>query len=181
MKIDLESYINAIQKEPDILKKAQLLKTILTTQYYTSSEVAKTLKVTPSYISNLLRLITLPEIVIDGYYAKSISATHLIILSRIKDQSLLISIFEKVLAQSLTTVQTEQLVSQSLRGVDLSGVRADKKTREKITHFFTKIDRRIEVDITQTRRRARVTLSVKGPYATTSQVLANISKLYRSE
>jgi len=181
MNTDISIYIQNIQSQTDIFKKAKEIQDLLSLKNLTSRQLAGFMSVDPSYISSLLRLLTLPEIVVDGYYSKSVTATHLIILSRIKDQQLLVSLYEIILTNSLTTAQTERLISEKLQSVDTTGTRVNDQVKQKIKAFFMQIDPTIDVFVTQTRRKASVIITSKGGYTKSSHILSKISELYRSD
>jgi len=102
MNDQVNSIIEQIKKEEDIFTKAKLIKFLRKKKDIPLKDIARKLQLTSSYVCHILRLNNLPEIIVDGYYSKQITISHLFILSRVKDKNKLISIYEKVLTDSLT-------------------------------------------------------------------------------
>jgi len=120
----------------------------------------------------------LPDIVIEGYLSKTISITHLIILSRIKNENTLIHIYEKILTNDLSTMQTEDLVRQHIYKIDPKGEKLSTEVRQNIIDLFKKVDPYLEIEFIQTRVRAKIIIQVRGNLDKTTQVLKKINDLF---
>lgn len=132
---------------------------------------------TSSYICHLLRLLKLPEIVLDGYYAATISLSHLFILSRLKNQTNMIAAYEKVLTDGLFTHDLERHVREVLYNVKTHGDRIDKEIEATIEKKYASLDPAVSVSIAQTRRSASVMIRVVGSAQKTSEVLKKIARV----
>ena len=116
-----DNLIESIKKETDVMQKVRLLTHLTKTLDVKIIDIARKINVKSSYICHLLRLKRLPEAIVDGYYSNSISLSHLFIISRIKDKTKMIDVYEKVLADSLTVKATEELVRDILYGIKTEG------------------------------------------------------------
>lgn len=168
-------YIEQIKSEPNIFNKAKLLQFLNVDKQIRINQLARALSVHPSYVCHLLRLLRLPELIIDGYYGKAISMGHLFILSRLKDQESMIKLYEQILAQNLTVLQVEGRVREILYGVKTTGDRLSEETKKKLINRVEKIDPSIKVTMVQTRIRATVEVSIKGSLSKTSEILKKIA------
>lgn len=167
--------IEKVKKESDPFTKAKLINFLHREKNFTLKKLAEILHCQKSYFSQLKRLLKLPEILIDGYYSKTISLSHLIIISRLKDNKEMINVYEKVLANNLSTNKTEELVREKIYQIRSNGKRAEPKIIENIKKKFKKIDKEVEVKIIQTRIKAKVILEIKGDLRKTSFFLEKIS------
>ncbi len=173
--------IEKIRGEPDPFAKARQLHYLTKERDVRVKDLSKILGITSAYICNLMRIIRLPDIVVDGYYSKNVTLTHLLVLSRLKDISDMVSAYELILQKNLTVADVEELVRNHLYGILSGGKRVSEETVSKIEEIFQTIDRDLQVKITQTRIKATITLVSKGNLEKTSQILTRIadSKLKR--
>lgn len=171
---EVKKIIDQVRSETDIFSKAKLLYFLRKEKDVPLIRLAKILSMNSAYICNLLRLLKLPEIVIDGYYSKIISLSHLMTISRLKNKEETISAYEEVLTKNLTVVQTDELVREKLFQIKTDGERIDENTKREIEEKYKNIDKNIEVKIVQTRVQAKIMLTIKGNMAKTSEVLKKI-------
>lgn len=83
MSEEVHDIVNKILSTQDVYKKAQYIDFLRTEKKVPLAEISRLIKLKPSYTAHILRLVKLPYIVIDGYYSKLVSATHLFIISRL--------------------------------------------------------------------------------------------------
>ncbi len=180
--------LNEIKKNFDQLEdpfeKAAFLKKILKLEEISFEKLAKVLQISPSYIAHYLRLLKLPEIVIDGYYADSISISHLFVISRLKNQKDMIDLYEQVLAYNLSVQDTEERVREILYGIQSQGYKRyiSPKRAEQIKDKIKKIfGEQVEIKIIQTRIRTKIILQLKGNLLESNKFLKEFEKLLSSE
>lgn len=170
--------IEELKEEKDPIKKANLLRILNSEKQIRIKTLATLLKITPSYICHLLRILRLPDIVTDGYYAKNLNVTHLFLLSRLKDPQDIIDFYEKILTGNLNVSEVEELVREKLYDVNSMGAGVEDKIKEKIAAKFKKIDPDAKVKIVQTRIKTRVEISYKGSRQKTTDFLKKMSSDY---
>lgn len=178
MNEDVEEIISKIKNVTNVFEKALLILSLKKDKNLRIVDISRLLSESPSKICQLLRLPRLPDIVIEGYLSKTLSITHLIILSRIKNENTLIDIYEKILTNDLSTMQTEDLVRQHIYKIDPKGAKLLNEERQNIITLVNKIDPNLEVQIIQTRVRAKIILQVRGNLDKTTQVLKKINDLF---
>jgi len=173
---DMSQYISTIQQESDPIKKANLLKSLHEDYDITYNVIASELEMSPAYISNYLRLLRLPALVLDGYYTGTISLTHLFILARIKDQDRIISLYEEILTKGLSALDLEELVRNILFATVSKGDPIGTEVRKAIERKFKTIDSEVDVKVIQTRIKSKVVLEVKGNRLRTNEFLRKLSE-----
>lgn len=174
MDLDLSSYIHRIQQEDDIFTKAKLLH-VLTDEYKVPiKDIAQYLKLSSSYVCNLLRILRLPDLVRDGYYSGLVSPTHLFIISRLHDERDVIDVYEEILQQSLTTNLLEEKVRERLYNITSEGEHLSDDLKHSLRESLQVIDPKIVVKVIQSRIRAKVVIELPGGLTDTTRVLEKI-------
>lgn len=169
-----------ILSSKNIITQARLMQYLREQQNCRIADLSKMLEMDAAYICNLIRVLKLPTLIIDGYYNKNVSISHLIVISRVKDQQNQIKLYEKILSDNLSVRQTEDLVRQILYGVDTTGKRIEKKFLNRLEKKLSLIDEDLDIKITQTQIKAKVTIIKKGSLQTTSKFLQKLHKIISS-
>jgi len=168
---DITSLLNQIKEDKDIFQKSRLLEYIIKEKNLRIVDLAKKIGFKPSYICHLLRLKKIPDVVIDGYYSKSVSSSHIYLLSRLNDKKQMIDLYEKILEQNYTVKQTENTVRNYLYQVKSIGKYINKESVEKLTQKIKEKFPELNIQIIQTRIRGRVILEIKGDLEKSSKIL----------
>ncbi len=165
-----------IKNETDPIRKAHAIKDLHDNSDISYSAMAKELGVSPTYISNYLRLLRLPPLVLDGFYTGTLSVTHLFIMSRLKDENRIIQLYEDTLARNLSVLELEEEVRALLYGMATEGVRAKPSTIEAIQRKFLAIDPSVKVKVIQTRIKSKVVVELAGNQSKTTTFLERLSE-----
>lgn len=175
---DIDEVIERIKNEEDIFSKAKLIRYLLRDKDMKVYELAKGLGIQPSYVCHINRLNRIPDIIVDGYYSKLITRSHLFIISRVKDLKKMIEIYEKVLEQNLSIRGTENLIREYIYGVKEKGSYIKEKDREAMLSAISKKYPSIKVKILQTRVHGKLTFEINGSLEKSSATIKEIvSKL----
>ena len=176
---DITPLLKQIREDRDIFQKSRLLEYLIREKNLRVIDLAEKTGYKSSYICHLLRLKKIPEVVVDGYYSKSISSSHIFILSRLNDKKQMIELYEKILGENYTVKQTESEVRNYLYQVKSIGKYISKEEFEK---FKNKIKERypdIDIEIIQTRIKGKIILEIKGDLEKSSRNIKQvIEKLF---
>lgn len=164
-----------IKSEKDPFKKARMIRAKVSNDELKIKDIAQELGKTSSYVCHLLRLLRLPEIIIDGYYSHTVSLSHLFIISRLKQQKESIEAYEQTLINNFTIQQLEIYIRERLHQIKTIGQKVDEKTLQNIEKKFSSIDSDIRVSIVQTRISASVKIRISGNTQKTSAILRHIA------
>lgn len=176
---DITPLLKQIKDDKDIFQKSRLLEYLIKEKNLRVIDLAEKTGYKSSYICHLLRLKKIPEVVVDGYYSKSISSSHIFILSRLNDKKQMIGLYEKILGENYTVKQTESEVRNYLYQVKSIGKYISKEEFEKFKNKIKEKYPDIDIEIIQTRIKGRIILEIKGDLETTSKEIKKIlSKLY---
>ncbi|OGK37596.1 hypothetical protein A3F03_00035 [Candidatus Roizmanbacteria bacterium RIFCSPHIGHO2_12_FULL_41_11] len=164
--------IEKFKQEKDAFQKAKIIRDLRFQNKLTLDQLSKELQLQPSHISHYLRLLRLPHLVVDGYYGRLVSVTHLMILSRLKTKAAIIQAYETVLARGYSSLQTEELVREMLFGISTDG--SPRLSRQEIRDFqrtFHELYPGITVKIIQTRVRGKLVCEIKAGTTISSKIL----------
>ncbi len=171
---EIDELLDSVKKETDIVKKVKLLTKTIHDNDLRIKDVAKKLEVKDSYVCHLLRLNRLPEMIIDGYYTKDVTLSHLFIISRLKNKEQIIEAYEKILGENLTIKKTEELVRDMLYGIKTKGEYIKREEKEAIAGKLKSMKKSIDFSVIQTRIKSKVILEIKGNLEYTSKTLRNL-------
>jgi len=159
--------------EKNHFKKAEILRELSRDKDINLSEIGKNIGLSASYISHILRLLKLPELIVDGYYSNLVTITHLYIISRLLSEKDMIEVYEKVLTKNMTTLETDEIVRQKLYGVKSEG---EYLTEEENKAYIDLLKNGFgsEVKIVQSRVKTKLFLEFKGSLKETTQKLKSL-------
>lgn len=175
MSTSLDNLISKLQEEKDAVQRAKIIYTLHVDKELTLKEISTYLKLHPTYISHYLRIVQLPDIVLDGYYAKQISSAHLFILSRLKSSEDILTAYETILSKNLNTTQTEELIRQIKHSVPTTDNQLNAQQLVTISRAIKSSFPQAEVKIIQTRVKGKVVLELKGESQKTTDFLNEIA------
>ena len=176
MTLDLDSYILHIQHENDIFAKAQLLDTLIKQHHVPIKDIALRLKLSSSYVCNVVRILKLPDLVRDGYYSGLVTPTHLFIIARLHTEKDCIDMYEMVLQQNMSTSALEEHVRSVLYNVSSEGRHVSDVTKNVLTTALQRLDGRLKVKIIQSRIRAKIVIEMPGGLVESSQVIEKLAE-----
>lgn len=171
MSNSIDEYIEQIKASDDFFYKAKMLQFLNKDKQIRVKELAKRINIKPSYLCHILRLNKLPELVIDSYYGKLISISHLFIISRLKNTKDMLAAYENVLRNNLTVFQTEVLVRSMIYGLKTEGNYLTGPEFEETLKSLKEKNPNINLKIIQSRVRSKIIIEIIGSLAKTSPLI----------
>ena len=164
----------------------------------TTSEIAVRIGKSVAYVSNSIRLLTLPDALKDGLLSGLISEGHARALAAIDDQSLMVEAYKIILRESGSVRRAEELArrmkTKSKQSMDRLGIRKDQlrivseeldKMQEEmqsaLNNGITEETRKSQVKLVRSRRETRITLVFKGGLEETEDRLQKVYKAVTAE
>ena len=166
----------------------------------TTSEIAVKIGKSVAYVSNSLRLLTLPDALKDGLLSGLITEGHARALAAIDDPDLMIEAYKIILRESGSVRRAEELARRmkhksdqpAKKTADLSKMRVVSEEIDKMQgemqEALTKVSdndeengRDSQVKLARSRRETRVTIVLKGGLDDTEERLQKIYKSITSE
>lgn len=109
---------NLQRKDLNPIEKALSFKRYLDEHRCTQDDLAKRLKIDRSTIANLMRLLELPQSILDGIRSERISAGHARALLPLGDESAQLALAEQIAAEGMSVREVERIVSERIADED---------------------------------------------------------------
>lgn len=161
MHVTLKNLLEVVAKERDFFKLATQIKVLRDDWEYPLSKISQLINKHPSYVSSLVRINSLPEIVKDSFYAKQITESHLLVLSRLNNKEDMIEAFKEILKKSLSLSQTQMLIRKYLYSIDEDGEVPNVASLYKMEKGLQD-NLNAKVKIVQSRVTGKITIERKG-------------------
>ena len=168
------------------LERAQAYKRLMEEFGLTNAEISERVSKSPSYISNTIRLLTLPDAIKDALMAGATTEGHARAMSALEDPRLIIDAYKEVLKRNLSVRGTEELVRRfraksgigPKRSADISSMHIMSEEIDKVqSDLSDALSRKIEkasVKCSQTGKKAKVELMLEGDPTKTTAILEDI-------
>lgn len=177
---------NVQREDLNPLERAQAMYRLLGEFGLTNKEIAQRIGKSPSYVSNSLKLLDLPDALKDGLLSGLISEGHARALLGISDPKLMVDAYKMVLRESCSVRRTEEIVRRlrQTHGLPIRGVvtqpahiisEETDRIRDEI-HNALGGGKQIIVTLTRSRAETRLTIRLKGSLEETEDTLQRIYK-----
>jgi ParB family chromosome partitioning protein len=160
----------------------------------TTSEIAVRIGKSVAYVSNSIRLLSLPDALKDGLLSGLISEGHARALAAIDDQGLMVEAYKIILRESGSVRRAEELArrmkSKSKQSMDRVGIRKDQlrivseeldKMQDEMQNILntgiTEETRKTQIKLIRSRRETRIVMIFKGGLEETE---ARLQKVYKA-
>ncbi|MBI3109446.1 ParB/RepB/Spo0J family partition protein [Candidatus Daviesbacteria bacterium] len=169
------------------LERAQAYRRLMDEFNLTNGEISLRVSKSPSYISNTIRLLTLPDALKDALMSGATTEGHVRALSALEDPHLIIEAYKEVLKRNLSVRGTEELVRRLRARVGLppkkSAVIEDMHIiSEEIDNIEQDLGSvlsrfaKTQVKLEQTGKKATIRMSIEGAPDQTVEILKDINQ-----
>lgn len=170
------------------LERAQAYRRLMDEFNLTNQEISERVSKSPSYISNTIRLLILPDALKDALMAGATSEGHARALAALEDPHLIITAYKEVLKRNLSVRGTEDLVRRTRndegigpkKRADINAVRIINedvdKIQENISAVLSGRTEKSHVKCQLTGKRARLELLIDGEPINTMPVLEDLKQ-----
>lgn len=173
-----QEYIELIKHQKSPFDKARLMHELIEQEGVTISSLAHHLQLSPSQISTLLSFRTIPESIRDAYFSQLITATHVRLFARLKNQDDMMALYEECLARNLSSTALEMRVREVLHGVTPDDDSAPDTMYARILQAKVHMrDPDVQVRVVQTKIRTKVTFELKAGRKKGNAFLKDLSDL----
>ena len=152
-----------------------------------TSEVAKRIGKSPAYISNSLKLLSLPDAISDGLLSEQISEGHARALASIASQEAMIACYKMVLKENASVRRTEELVRR-FKNNELTTSKKDEgrgrplnQDDQQVAVWENKLQEYFKnkstLKVIRSRKQTKVTIILNGPPDKTQEDLQKLMKI----
>jgi len=156
---------------------------------FSIADVAKRISKSASYVSNTLKLLTLPDAIKDGLISESITEGHARAISGIPDESTMVEVYKRILKESASVRRAEELARFYKQRSDEPKFRVARRVYETDNREVEAWERKIQdmlkartkLKLTRTQQQTKISITIKGdPHKTQSdleKIMAAIQKV----
>jgi len=174
---------NVQRVDLNALERAQAFLQLMRNFNYSNAELAEKVGKSPSYISNSLKLLDLPDAVTDGLIDGLITEGHARALSSIQNESDVIKAYKTILKEHSSVRRAEELARRyKKKNSPLDGNQINQgsiKINEKVlksweNNFKQFFHTKSKLKLTRSHRQTKITITLKGSPEETQQDLEKI-------
>ena len=175
---------NVQREDLNPIERAQGLQRLIDEFSLTVSEIAKRIGKSPAYVSNTLRLLTLPDAIKDALLSGATTEGHARALASLEDPHLIVEAYKEILSKNLSVRGAEEL-ARKLRSRENIAPRQQKPTlrlqseeldkyQEELTSKLTSGSVKVKVKIGQSRIEAKLQIIARGKVEDTSKLIKSL-------
>ncbi|NMC35663.1 ParB/RepB/Spo0J family partition protein [Candidatus Beckwithbacteria bacterium] len=184
--LELAIVENVQREDLNPLERAEAFNRLLQEFNLSHADVARRVGKSPSYVSNSLKLLELPDVLKDGLLGNLISEGHARALLGIVQPSAMIEAYKQVLRETASVRRTEEIARRVKQQLEHAGLRQAKPSQtqnivhEDIDRMQSKMQESLggksSVKLIRTARQTKVTFLLNGNPAQTEERLQKIFK-----
>src|SRR3989344_613504 len=170
---------NVQREDLNPIERAQGFQRLMDEFGFGVTQISKRIGKSPAYVSNTLRLLTLPDAIKDGIISGDVSEGHARAIAGLGDPKLMVEAFKTILAEGSSVRKAEEL-SRIIKTKINKGPRTqvDKIFNSEMEDLSEQMAKQIggDVDITQSQVRVTIKIVLKGNVASTAEKIRDIYK-----
>lgn len=183
---------NVQRQDLNPLERAQAYRRLMDEFNLTNSEIAQKVGKSPAYISNTIRLLTLPDALKDALMSGQTTEGHVRALSALEDPHLIIEAYKEVMRKNLSVRGTEELARKMKakfgvipkKNVDTGSMHIINEEVDRIqdglADALTHDDKKATVKYVLTGNHARLDIRLPGNPEQTTEIMRKLYKAITS-
>lgn len=175
---------NVQRSDLNAMERAQAFIQLTRNFGYSQTEIATKVSKSPTYVSNTLRLLELPDAIKDGLIGGLISEGHARAISAIGDEKIMVECYKQVLKEGASVRRAEELSRHYKERHNLQKVQdnPNRVTDDKLVntwneHLQHQFNTKAKVKLNRSERQTKVTVTLKGSPEKTQADLEKMMKL----
>jgi ParB family transcriptional regulator, chromosome partitioning protein len=170
---------NVQREDLNAIERAQAFQRLIEEFGLNLSEIAKRIGKSESYVSNTIRLLSLPDAIKDGLISGAITEGHARAIAGLGDTKLMVDAYKTILSEGASVRRAEDLARRLKSENDKKPIhKVERIHSDELDGMAKDIAISIQglVKITQSKVEARVVFVIRGNLESTSKVLHGIHK-----
>lgn len=168
---------NVQREDLNPIERAQAFERLIEEFGLPVSEIAKRIGKSDSYVSNTLRLLSLPDAIKDGLMSGAISEGHARAIAGLGDVKLMVDAYKTILSESASVRRAEDL-ARRMKATAAKKVhsRVERIHNEELDKIASDLAQTVEglVKITQSKVEARLVFVIRGNLEKTSKMIKQL-------
>jgi ParB family chromosome partitioning protein len=178
--LELAIVENVQREDLNPIERAQAFERLIEEFGLPVSEIAKRIGKSDSYVSNTLRLLSLPDAIKDGLMSGSITEGHARAIAGLGDVKLMVDAYKTILSENASVRRAEDL-ARRMKSENSKKVRSrvERIHNDELDKIAQDLAQTVEglVKITQSKVEARVVFVIRGSLEKSSQMIKKIHKM----
>lgn len=180
--LELAIVENVQRVDLNALERAQAYRKLMDEFGLTNQEIAQRVGKSPAYVSNTIRLLSLPDAIKDGLMGGQTTEGHARALAALEEADAIVEAYKEVLRKNLSVRATEELARKfksdtgiaPKREVEKYHVSGLEEVEQDIAQNLSNDTVKAKVKVAQSRRRLKISIDIDGPAEQTGVLLAKI-------
>lgn len=172
---------NVQREDLNPIERAQGFQRLMDEFSFNVSEIAKRIGKSPAYVSNTLRLLSLPDAIKDGLVSSDITEGHARAIAGLPDMKMMVDAYKTILAEGASVRRAEDLARRLRETIDapLKSTPSERIVSAELDQLSKKLGDLLNatVKVHQSTVGARITVTLKGSPDTTTE---SLMKIYQS-
>ena len=163
------------------LERAQAFRRLIDEFGFSTGEIAVRIGKSAPYVSNTLRLLTIPDVLKDALTSGATTEGHVRALASLEDPHLIVDAYKQVLAQNLSVRGAEELTRKTKAKANIAPRQQKQAQRleseeldkyeDDITQKLSDDKVKVKVKISQSRIEGKVHIAAKGKQEATAELI----------
>lgn len=166
---------NVQREDLNPIERAQGFQRLIDDYKIQVTEIARRIGKSPPYVSNTLRLLTLPDAIKDGLISEDITEGHARAIAGLSDVKLMVDAYKSILTEGASVRKTEDLVRKikEERDIPIRGKAQDRIQSVELENLAKELSEKLNVFVKfyQTTVSAKIQMIFKGPPEETAKEL----------
>ncbi len=176
---------NVQRQDLNALERAQAYRRLMDEFGLANAEIAQRVGKSPAYISNTIRLLTLPDALKDAVMSEQTTEGHVRALAALEDPHLIIEAYKEVLKKNLSVRGTEELVRKMRSKLGIAAKKGERidmhilndeidKIQAGLASALSKGDRKAHVKYVLTGNQAKLEFKIPGNPEANAEIVRKI-------
>lgn len=170
--LELALVENVQREDLNPIERAQGFQRLIDEYALPVTEIAKRIGKSPSYVSNTLRLLALPDAIKDGLISCDITEGHARAIAGLTDVKLMVDAYKSILSEGASVRRAEDLARKikEAKSLPIRGRAQDRIQSTELDNYARELSKSIQsrVRINQSTVSATISILIKGAPADTS-------------
>ncbi|OGG18023.1 hypothetical protein A3D78_00815 [Candidatus Gottesmanbacteria bacterium RIFCSPHIGHO2_02_FULL_39_14] len=178
--LELALVENVQREDLNPIERAQGFHRLIDDYNMTVTEISKRIGKSPAYVSNTLRLLTLPDAIKDGLISEDLSEGHARALAGLGDVKLMIGAYKKILTEGSSVRRTEDLVRRIKEEKSLPVRKGEERIQSiELESFAKQLSERLKtiVKVNQSTVSAKIQIIFRGKPEDTTMAVKKMHQL----
>lgn len=181
--LELALVENVQREDLNPIERAQGFQRLIDDYSVTVTEIAKRIGKSPAYVSNTIRLLSLPDAIKDGIISQDITEGHARAIAGLGDVKLMVDAYKKILSEGSSVRRTEDLVRRMKEERQMPVRKSEDRIQSvQLENIAKELSQKLDtvVKVSQSTIAAKIQIIFRGAPEQTTESIKNLQKFILS-